>query len=210
MVARIAHVSTAPVSTSLDPEAPAPTGADFIDRMVALRPALRRQAAFLIGRRTEIGAPDDLVQDTLVTALQIGHRFEDDNLAGWLLAILHGHVRNARRRAHRRTSVPLSGPYDAADGAAGVMEFPVAATQEQPLHLDDVMTALRTLSATDQEIIWLARIDGLSQDEIAAQLGLPRGTVYSRLSRATARLRAACEAEPQPANARQPSYGRAA
>ena len=120
---------------------------DFLNRIVALRPALRRQAAFLIGRRTEIGSPDDLVQDTLVTALQTGHRFEDDNLAGWLLAILHGHVRNARRRAHVRTSVPLPGPDDAADGDAGAaIEFPVAATQELPLHLNDVMTALRTLS----------------------------------------------------------------
>lgn len=184
---------------------------DLLNRIVALRPALRRQAAFLIGHRTEIGSPDDLVQDTLVTALQNGHRFEDDNLSGWLLAILHGHVRNARRRAHVRTSVPLPGPDDAADGDAGAaMEFPVAATQEQPLHLDDVMTVLRTLPAADQEIIWLARVDGLSQDEIAARLDMPLGTVYSRLSRATARLRAACEAEPQPAPARPLSYGRAA
>lgn len=183
---------------------------DFLDRIVALRPALRRQAAFLIGRRTEIGTPDDFVQDALVTAMQIGHRFEDDNLSGWLMAILHGHVRNARRRAQVRAAVPLSEPSDAEDGDAKAMEFPVAATQEQPLHLEDVMTALRTLSTADQEIIWLARVDGLLQDEIAARLDLPLGTVYSRLSRATARLRAACEAEPQPADVRQPSYGRAA
>ena len=183
---------------------------DFINRIVALRPALRRQAAYLIGRRTEIGTPDDLVQDAFVTALQIGHRFEDDNLSGWMMAILHGHVRNARRRARVRTSVPLSGPDDPAEGDAEAMEFPVAATQEQPLHLDDVMTALRRLAAADQEIIWLARVDGLSQDEIAARLDMPVGTVYSRLSRATARLRAACEAEPEPTDARQPSYGRAA
>ena len=183
---------------------------DFINRIVALRPALRRQAAFLIGRRTEIGTPDDFVQDAFVTALQIGHRFEDDNLSGWMMAILHGHVRNARRRARVRTSVPLSGPDDTADSDAEAMEFPVAATQEQPLHLDDVMTVLRTLAAADQEIIWLARVDGLSQDEIAVQLDLPLGTVYSRLSRATARLRAACEAEPQQVAARRLAYGRAA
>ncbi|OJY11742.1 MAG: RNA polymerase subunit sigma-24 [Rhizobiales bacterium 62-47] len=181
-----------------------------MNRIVALRPALRRQAAFLIGRRTEIGTPEDFVQDTFVTAMQIGHRFEDDNLAGWLLAILDGHIRNARRRAHVRTSVPLSGLDDTAEGDTEFMEFPVAATQEQPLHLDDVITALRKLPAVDQRIIWLARVDGLPQDAIAAQLDLPLGTVYSRLSRATARLRAACEAEPEPANAPRPSYGRAA
>jgi RNA polymerase sigma-70 factor (ECF subfamily) len=210
MVAKTAPNSTALVAISFDPEVPAPTAADFIDRIVALRPVLRRQAAYLIGRRAELGTPDDFVQDVIVTALQIAHRFEDDNLPGWLMAILHGHIRNARRRARVRTSVPLPGPGEVVDDDAGVMEFPIAATQEQPLHLDDVMTALRTLSAADQEIIWLARVDGLSQDEIAAQLNLPLGTIYSRLSRATARLRAACEAEPQPASVRRPSYGRAA
>jgi RNA polymerase sigma-70 factor (ECF subfamily) len=210
MVASTTPKSTALVSTSLDPEVPAPIAADFIDRIVALRPVLRRQAAYLIGRRTELGTPDDFVQDALVTALQIGHRFEDDNLAGWLLAILDGHIRNARRRAHVRTSVPLPGPGDAADGDAGFMEFPVAATQEQPLHLDDVMTALRTLPAADQEIIWLVRVDGLSQDAIAARLDMPLGTVYSRLSRATARLRAACDAEPARTSVPRRSLGRAA
>ena len=210
MVAKTAPNSTALVSTSFDPEIPAPTAADFIDRIVALRPALRRQAAYLIGRRTEIGTPDDFVQDVIVTALQTAHRYEDDNLSGWLFAILQGHVRNARRRAHVRTSVPFPGPGDVADDDAEFMEFPVAATQEQPLHLDDVITALRTLPAADQEIIWLARMDGLSQDAIAARLNVPLGTVYSRLSRATARLRAACEAEPVPTSGPRLSLGRAA
>lgn len=174
---------------------------DFIARMVALRPALRRHAAFLIGARTQIGTPEDMVQDTIVTALQIGHRFDDDNLSGWLMAILHGHVRNARRRAWVRTSVPLSGPESAGNDDADVLEFPVAATQELKLDLDDVLTALRTLSAADQEIIWLARVDGLSHEQIAERLGLPLGTLHSRLSRATARLRAAYEAEPEGATA---------
>jgi RNA polymerase sigma-70 factor (ECF subfamily) len=209
MVAKTARVSTAGVSTGIGPRAPAPTAPDFINRIVALRPALRRQAAYLIGRRTEIGTPEDFVQDAIVTALQMAHRFEDDSLSGWMTSILRGQISNARRRAHVRTSVPLSGPDDAADGDTEAMEFPVAATQ-QPLHLDDVMTALRRLPPADQEIIWLARIDGLSQDAIAAQLDMPVGTVYSRLSRAIARLRAACEAEPEPTDVRQPSYGRAA
>lgn len=206
MVARTARDSTALVSTSLDPNAPDLTAPDFIDRIVAFRPALCRQAELLLRRRSHIASPDDLVQDVVVTALQTAYRYEDDNLWGWLLAILHGHVRNASRRAHARTMVPLSGP----DDDAGVMELPIAATQEQPLHLDDVITVLRTLPAADQEVIWLARVDGLSQDEIAARLDLPLGTVYSRLSRATARLRAACEAEPQPEAACPLAYDRAA
>lgn len=47
MVARTAPNPTALVSTSFDPEVPAPTAADFIDRIVALRPLLRRLAGVL-------------------------------------------------------------------------------------------------------------------------------------------------------------------
>jgi RNA polymerase sigma-70 factor (ECF subfamily) len=53
------------------------------------------------------------------------------------------------------------------------------------------------LSAADQEIIWLARVEELPQEQIATRLSLPLGTVHARLSRATARLRAAYEAEPK-------------
>lgn len=171
---------------------------EYIERIMALRPALRRQAAFLIGKRTQIGSPDDFLQDTIITALKGADRFADDNMSGWLMAILHGHVRNARRRAHVRTSVPLS-PAGTADGDADMIEVPVAATQELKLDVDDALAALRTLPAADQEIIWLARIEELSHEEIAARLGLPLGTLHARLSRATARLRAAYEAEPDAA-----------
>jgi RNA polymerase sigma factor (sigma-70 family) len=171
---------------------------EYIERIMALRPALHRQAAFLIGKRTQLGSPDDFLQDTIITALKGADRFADDNMSGWLMAILHGHVRNARRRAHVRTSVPLS-PAGTADGDADMIEVPVAATQELKLDVDDALAALRTLPAADQEIIWLARIEELSHEEIAARLGLPLGTLHARLSRATARLRAAYEAEPDAA-----------
>jgi len=69
---------------------PSQTQAPLIDRIVELRPVLRRRAALLIGGRSQIGTPDDFVQDTIVTALQGLHRFEDDNLTGWLVTILHG------------------------------------------------------------------------------------------------------------------------
>ncbi|MES2031274.1 MAG: sigma-70 family RNA polymerase sigma factor [Pseudomonadota bacterium] len=170
---------------------------DMIDRMVALRPALRRRAAFLIGKRTHIGSPEDFVQDAFVTALRSVDRYADDNLAGWLIAILEGHIRNASRRAHVRTSVPLVPAGAAEDGHADMMEFPVAANQELRLEVNDVVDALRKLSAADQEIIWLARVDELSHEQIAERLRVPLGTLHSRLSRATARLRDAYEAGPE-------------
>jgi RNA polymerase sigma-70 factor (ECF subfamily) len=78
-----------------------------------------------------------------------------------------------------------------------MMDFPVAATQELRLEVGDVVGALEKLSAADREIIWLARVDELSHEQIAVRLGVPLGTLYSRLSRATARLRDAYEAGPE-------------
>jgi len=166
---------------------------EFIDRIVALCPELLRQATFMIGRRTDIGSPEDFVQDTLVTAFQHIDRFEDENLAGWLNTILHNHIRNGRRRANRCASA-LS-PLEESGGDADT-DFPVPATQELALDLEDAMAALSTLSSIDQEVIWLARVDGLSPEDIGARLGWALGTVYTRLSRATTKLRAAYDAAP--------------
>ncbi|ABD07761.1 sigma-24 (FecI-like) [Rhodopseudomonas palustris HaA2] len=167
---------------------------EFIDRIIALRPVLLRHAAFLIGSRADIGSPEDFVQDTLVTAFQHGNRFDDGSLSGWLTAILRNHISNARRRANRRNLVLE--PLDATGGGAGMNDFPVVATQGLALDLEDAMAALSTLSSIDQEIIWLARVDGLSPEEIGARLGLAAGSVYSRLSRATTKLRATYDAPP--------------
>lgn len=175
---------------------PPQTQATLIDRIVELRPVLRRQAAFLIGGRGQIGTPDDYVQDTIVTALQSLHRFEDDNLSGWLVTILHGHIRNANRRAYVRTSVQLTPPSDGFDDEANAMEFSVAATQEHRLNVADVIDALEKLSEADRDLIMLARVDGKSHAEIAEQLKVPLGTMHARLSRATAKLRDIYNTEP--------------
>ncbi|MFC0242638.1 RNA polymerase sigma factor [Rhodopseudomonas telluris] len=168
---------------------------EFLGSIVALRPELLRQAAFLIGKQTEIGPPDDFVQDTLATALLHIDRFESGNLPGWLIAILRNHIRNARRRQRRS---PMSGsPLKMADGGeTEIIDFPVDATQELTLELEDIMAALRTLSAADQEVIWLARVEGLSPAEIAGRLCVHIGTVYTRLSRAMTNLRAAYDKPP--------------
>ncbi|RYH64402.1 MAG: RNA polymerase sigma factor [Alcaligenaceae bacterium] len=177
---------------------PPQTQAILIDRIVELRPVLRRRAAALIGGRHQIGTPDDYVQDTIVTALQSLHRFEDDNLTGWLVTILHGHIRNASRRAYVRTSVPLAPPSDGFDDKTNAMAFSVAATQEYRLNVADVIDALEKLSSADRDLIMLARIDGKSPAEIAEHLKVPLGTMHARLSRATARLRDLYDAEPRP------------
>lgn len=177
---------------------PPQTQAILIHRIVELRPVLRQRAATLIGGRHQIGTPDDYVQDTIVTALQSLHRFEHDNLIGWLVTILHGHIRNASRRAYVRTSVQLAPPSAGLDDETNAMAFSVAATQEHRLNVADVINALHKLSEADRDLIMLARVDGKSQAEIAEHLKVPIGTMHARLSRATARLRDLYNAEPRP------------
>ncbi|KPF95497.1 RNA polymerase subunit sigma-24 [Rhodopseudomonas sp. AAP120] len=173
------------------------------NRIIALRPVLLRHATFLIGARTDIGSPEDLVQDTLLISFQHAHRFEEGSLSGWLTAILHNCIRNARRRANRRDLV-LSPLGTTSSDDAEMIDVPVDASQETTLELDDVMSALRALSATDREVIWLVRVEGLPQAEVAARLGVQTGTVHSRLWRATTNLRAAY-GEAQPAATMHPN-----
>jgi DNA-directed RNA polymerase specialized sigma24 family protein len=98
--------------------------------------------------------------------------------------------------------VPLSAPGGSVDGdgdnGESVIEFPVAATQDLTVEVNDVLAVLQTLPAVDQQIIRLSRLEDLTHDEIAARLDMPPGTLSSRLSRATARLRTACGSDPAP------------
>jgi RNA polymerase sigma-70 factor (ECF subfamily) len=105
----------------------------------------------------------------------------------------------AERSAARpvRTSVPLSAPGGSVDGdgdnGESVIEFPVAATQDLTVEVNDVLAVLQTLPAVHQQIIRLSRLEDLTHNEIAARLDMPPGTLSSRLSRATA-----CGSDPAP------------
>jgi RNA polymerase sigma-70 factor (ECF subfamily) len=61
------------------------------------------------------------------------------------------------------------------------------------LEMRDLESALRTLLPEQREILLLIALEEMSYDEVAATLGLPLGTVMSRLSRARQKLRAQME-----------------
>jgi RNA polymerase sigma-70 factor (ECF subfamily) len=126
---------------------------------------------------------EDLVQDTLVQALQSFHRFTPGtNCRAWLVSILH-HVRSNRRRAAiRRLTVD-----DPDDRLAEATPF----VPPVPQHLtdEDVLSALRGIPEAHQDIILLSDVEGLTYKEIAEVLTIPMGTVMSRLHRGRALLR---------------------
>lgn len=134
------------------------------------------------------GAAEDLVQDTLVQALKSFHRFTPGtNCRAWLSTILR-HVRANRRRGQHRDIIVD----DPDDRIAETVPFVPAV----PQHLtdEDVLAALRGLPETYQDIILLCDIEELSYKDIAQALGIPMGTVMSRLHRGRGLLRQALAA----------------
>ncbi len=152
-------------------------------------PALRRYAWALM--RGDQGA-DDLVQDCLERAISRWHlRRRDGNLRAWLFAIMHNLFISARRRDRRRgVDTPIE---------SLATEPAVRADQESMLAVADVLTALRELPDEQQAILLLVGVEAFSYQEAADILGIPIGTVMSRLSRGRERLRRRLGADGPPA-----------
>ncbi len=147
-------------------------------------PHLRRYARAL-GRDT-LGA-DDLVQDCLERALSRLHLFRPGtNLRTWLFTILHNlHVNDLRRRARRLDDIPLEEGIEAR-----------AASPDKPsggLAVRDLSRALDQLADEQREVILLIGLEEMSYKEASEVLGVPIGTIMSRLSRGRERLRTLME-----------------
>ena len=145
-------------------------------------PGLRRFARAL--SRGDRERAEDLVQDGLERALAgwKGRRNED-NLRGWLYTILYNRFLSEERRRRRRgTQLHLAD--------AGEAELPeVDGGQYAALHHRDLLRALQELPQEQRSLLLLTAVEDLSYQETAQTLGVPIGTVMSRLSRARERLR---------------------
>jgi RNA polymerase sigma-70 factor (ECF subfamily) len=127
---------------------------------------------------------EDLVQETMVQALQSFHRFQPGtNCRAWLATILQN-VRSNRRRARGRS--PLVDDPDDRIGNATPFVPPVA----QELSDEELLGALGRIPARFQEVIILCDVEELTYKEIADALAIPLGTVMSRLHRGRMLLRA--------------------
>ncbi len=141
---------------------------------------LFRHAMWLERNRTEA---EDLVQETLVQALQSFHRFTPGtNCRAWLVSILH-HVRLNRYRKKGRVVADSS----VEERVAYVMPF-VPPVPER-LTDEDILRALGNIPTPHQEVILLCDVEDMTYKEIAAALDIPIGTVMSRLHRGRELLR---------------------
>jgi RNA polymerase sigma-70 factor (ECF subfamily) len=117
----------------------------------------------------ERGDAEEAVQDGFVKAYRALGRFRDGApFRPWLLRIVANEARNRRRSAGRRTGLALR-----------------AAERR-----DELLEALGRLDERDREVLVHRFLLELGEEETATALGIRRGTVKSRTSRALERLRA--------------------
>jgi RNA polymerase sigma factor (sigma-70 family) len=136
---------------------------------------------------------DDAVQDALLKAYAALPRFRDGApFRPWLLRIVANEARNRRRSAGRRDGLALRAVAADPTGAVGVAT--AAAPEDDVMAAEtraELLAALRRLGDDDREILGARFFLDLSEAETAEMLGIARGTVKSRTSRAVARLRTA-------------------
>lgn len=157
---------------------------DFRARLTAEIPYLRRFARGLAG---DAALADDLVQDCMERALVKEHLYDPSRpLRAWLYAVLRNiHISGLRRsgRARVAKSVDELAPDEEA----------VAGEQESQVAVRSIAEALDRLPDLHREVVLLIGLEDMSYREAAEIVGVPVGTVMSRLSRARAALRTMLE-----------------
>lgn len=137
----------------------------------------------------EPGLAQDAVQDAFLTAWRTAASFDParGKASTWLLTIVHRRAVDVVRREDRRRGEALDEDAPIASGDE---------TDEEAIVRDErrrVQAALQVLTENEREAIELAYYGGLSQSEIAERLGVPLGTVKSRMFAGLARLRGALD-----------------
>lgn len=152
-------------------------GAGMAEHMAALR----RYALVLTRNRDEA---EDLVQECLARAISAAGTYRPgSDMRAWLFRILHNvHVSAMRRRRVREA-------FQAESGAGTGPDAHEDAAQHRRLEVRDVLAALALLPDEQREAVTLIAIDEVKYEEAARILGVPVGTLMSRLGRGRAALR---------------------
>jgi RNA polymerase sigma-70 factor (ECF subfamily) len=137
-------------------------------------------------RRADI---DDMVSETFITAFRTRARYdrEYDDARPWLLGIATNVLRHHYRSEHRRLA-RLRSVHHAPEPAVDLSES-VAAAVDGSFEIDRIDRALSQLDDRYRDVLLLAASADLTYEEIARALGIPVGTVRSRLARGRRRLR---------------------
>ncbi|HYU57840.1 MAG TPA: sigma-70 family RNA polymerase sigma factor [Actinomycetota bacterium] len=148
-----------------------------------------RTASFVLGTSGEV---EDAVQEGFVKAYRALDRFRPGApFRPWLLRIVANEARNRRKAAGRRAALVLRAAQDRRSGDAAPSPESAVVDDEERRAL---VAALNELREDDRLVLAYRYFLELSEEEMAVALGVARGTVKSRLSRAMRRLRGAVTA----------------
>ncbi len=152
---------------------------DFARLLETEIPRLRRYARALT---RDASRADDLVQSCLLRAVAKQHLWQPGtDLRAWLFTILHNqHVNDVRRAVREGVAVPV-------EDVAPMLT--VASNAGAALQLRDLERAIARLPQEQRQVILLVGLEGMRYEEVATVLGIPIGTVRSRLSRGRDMLR---------------------
>ena len=152
---------------------------DFRDLIEREIPRLRRYARALT---RSADRADDLVQETLLRAVAKAHLWQQGtDIRAWLFTIMHNQYVNMVRRAIREEATI---DIEQMSSSLVATTDPTASRQ-----LRELERALGRLPGDQREVILLVGLEGLSYEAAAQILGVPVGTVRSRLSRGRDALR---------------------
>lgn len=147
-----------------------------------------RVKTYMMRQGADVQLADDLVQETMLMVWRKAALYTGDkgNAATWIFTI----ARNLRIDRLRR-EMPFQALPDAGEAEAVADDTPPDEVVSQRERRMRVQAALAELPADQHEIVVLAYIDGLSHSEIARRVGVPLGTVKSRMRLAYNRIREA-------------------
>ena len=136
----------------------------------------------------------DLVQDTYLKAFTSFHQFEEGtNLRAWLYRVLTTTFINTYRKDQRRPQIAQAELEDwqVAEAQSHTSDLGKSAEVEALENLpdSDIKRALQEIPEEFRMVVYLADVEGFSYKEIAEIVGIPAGTVMSRLSRGRKQLR---------------------
>jgi RNA polymerase sigma-70 factor (ECF subfamily) len=155
------------------------------EELVSRYQGIAHRVAWLVARQA--GEAEDAVQEAFVKAYDALPGFRAGAaFRPWILRIVANEAKNRARSAKRREGLALRAAAVDPGGAAPSPEAAVIAREDA----EALMRGLASLREPDRLVIAYRYLFELSEAETAGALGIRRGTVKSRLSRALGRLRA--------------------